>query len=117
MSGKTWHFSTRELSGQNLQITSFRSFKEEFHLHSQVNHVTVGDPGMIQTDTSSKTYLSLWPNNVHLMCRVFCFLLFTKKKKADLIHTRQSKCPNQAKVSDTQVQLLLPDRLGTEFEF
>lgn len=35
---------------------------------------------------------------VYVWC-VFCFLLFTKKKKkADLIHTCRSKCLNQAKV-------------------
>lgn len=96
VSGKTWHFSTRELSGQNLQITSFWSSKEEFHLHSQENHVTfiwlncLDDPGM-QTDNSSKTYLSLWSNNAHLMCSVFCFLLFTKEEKQTwYIHARAS---------------------------
>lgn len=103
VSGKTWHFSTRKLSGQNLQITSFWSFKEEFHLHSQVSHVTViwlsrpHDPGVIQTVNSSKTRLSLRSNSVCLMCLLFP-AFYKEKKKADLIHTCQSKCLNQAKV-------------------
>lgn len=96
VSGKTWHFSTRKLSGQNLQITSFWSFKEEFHLHSQVNRVTViwlnrpDDPGMIQTDSSSKTCLSLWSNNVRLMCSLFSAFYKEKKKQTWYIHARAS---------------------------